>query len=144
VIWEDERVHRERLLLLSEPSGLDGHIVVVRLAAGRPATLARIGQSHKGSEGRVHPRLARQLEVSSERRFEAEWRPAGLWDRIWCGDRWRFLGLVLALLVGLAAGAFALFDHAAKVGWRLAAVVAVVFALALFVKFRNDWQGLQP
>src|SRR3954447_16174328 len=141
VVWSDEDVDGERLLLLNEPAGLQGCPVVIRSVGGRRSRIARVERSSRGSQGLIHPELARQLGTT-DARFDAEWRRARWCDVVW--DR-RMAVLVIVLVASAAAITAVLGFHKTRqqIGWGAVAVLAVALSAAL-LKARQHFNALKP
>jgi hypothetical protein len=142
LVWLDTRVDDERLLLLSDPAGLEGRPVVIRSLAVRRSGLARVERSDTGSQGHVHPALARLLGANDER-FEAEWRRARWYDVVWL-NRIKVAAVVLAALASATAALLALADTAKKVGWVIAVLVLFIGVCALVLTVRVEFDKFKP
>jgi hypothetical protein len=142
-VWNDDRVDGDRLLLLRDPTDLEGRPVVLRVTATKLTTLARVEHaSLGGTENHIPPALARKLGVRE--RAEACWRLARWYDLLWLGDRAALVSIVLTAVAGAAAAGLALSATAEKVGWGVALAGLIVGVAALLAKARSEWKRLPP
>jgi hypothetical protein len=129
IVWSDEEVEGERLLLLKDPADLQGRPIRIRSVGARRSGIARVERSSRGHQGLVHPALARQLGIQ-DRRFEAEWRAARWYEIVWDG-RMAVLVTVLGASAAIVAAALGFHKTRQQIGWAAVVVVVLAFILAI-------------